>query len=204
MKLRPNSLARRPERFRSAACLLASSPAVDTLPGRFENGFGYDGNRSFALLPGFRLFFTGGHFAVTTFFVISGYVLSLKPLQLLHVGDHLQLGDHLASALFRRWLRLYIPLVAILFLTMTTTRIFGIWNSQLSNVEHITESNAWRFYVRISRTSVRFLTKRKSSSATATTLVDPVEFRGSMAVFTSLFALSRSSNQCSSVVRGKP
>ena len=39
--------------------------------------------------------------AVACFFIISGYVLALKPLSLIHAGEHLKLLDNLASAFFR-------------------------------------------------------------------------------------------------------
>lgn len=84
----------------------------------FENAFGYQGRHNFVTLPGVRLFFSGGHFAVSIFFVMSGYVLSAKPLQYVHSGDHLKLGDNLASALFRRWLRLFIPVICVTFIYM--------------------------------------------------------------------------------------
>ncbi|KAF3028133.1 hypothetical protein E8E15_008835 [Penicillium rubens] len=46
----------------------------------FELAYGYDGKYYFACLPGIRTLFSGGHFAVSVFFVLSGYVLSMRPL----------------------------------------------------------------------------------------------------------------------------
>src|SRR5450432_2074326 len=92
-----------------------------------ENAFGYNGHYYFACLPAVRTFFTGGHFAVSVFFVISGYVLSAKPLMLIHAGEHIKLADNLASALFRRWLRLFIPVICTTFLYMTSWHAFGLW-----------------------------------------------------------------------------
>ena len=48
-----------------------------------ETSFGYNDQYYFAALPGIRLFFTGGHIAVSIFFFISGHVLSVKPLALI-------------------------------------------------------------------------------------------------------------------------
>lgn len=84
----------------------------------FENAFGYEGRRYFVALPGIRTFFSGGHFAVSIFFVMSGYVLSRKPLQLIHSGNHNGFGENVASALFRRWLRLFIPVICLTFFYM--------------------------------------------------------------------------------------
>jgi len=66
-------------------------------PFIFENAFGFEGNFYFATLPGVRTFFTGGHYSVTVFFVLSGYVLSIKPLSLIEKGDFAGLSEHLAS-----------------------------------------------------------------------------------------------------------
>ena len=90
-----------------------------------EYAFGHDGQYVFASFPGIRTLFGGGHFAVSTFFVISGYVLSTKPMSLIHAGDQAKLADSLGSALFRRWLRLFIPLMCTTFLYMTSWHLFG-------------------------------------------------------------------------------
>ena len=79
----------------------------------FENSFGYQGRHYFAALPFVRHFFSGGHFAVAIFFVISGYVLSVKSLSSIQRGQHLVSADSIGSALFRRWIRLYLPLISV-------------------------------------------------------------------------------------------
>ncbi|KAI9147589.1 O-acetyltransferase PaAT-1 [Paramyrothecium foliicola] len=159
----------------------------------FENSFGYRGKYSFATLPAVRLFFAGGNFAVTIFFVISGYVLSHRPLQLLHAGDHLQLGDHIASALFRRWFRLYIPLFGTLFLIMTLSRMTGVWVHSFPALNTWRE-HVWHFYADFKNFSWVFNTGGSPYFAYSDHVWSiPVEFKGSMAVYASLFALSRSS-----------
>ena len=62
-------------------------------------------------LPILNLPFRGSAM-VAIFFVISGFVLSVKPLRLMRQKkwDSLQLA--LASSAFRRWFRLYLPLMA--------------------------------------------------------------------------------------------
>lgn len=156
----------------------------------FENAFGYDGKHYFATLPFVRTFFSGGHFAVTVFFVISGYVLSAKPLALIQAGEHGKLGDNLASALFRRWLRLYIPIIVTTFLYMTSWHALGIW----TDTEH-------------QRTYGDELLKWYRDLKNFTFIFDgsgdpffhynghvwsiPVEFKGSIVIYTSLLAFSR-------------
>lgn len=52
---------------------------------------------------------------VAIFFILSGYVLSYKPLQLAREGDTRALYDNLSSAAFRRTPRLFLPIVPAMF-----------------------------------------------------------------------------------------
>lgn len=93
----------------------------------FENSFGYKGRHYFAALPFIRHFFSGGHFAVAIFFVISGYVLSVKPLSSIQQNQHLASAESVGSALFRRWLRLYLPVICFTLSWMGIRHWTGIW-----------------------------------------------------------------------------
>lgn len=84
-------------------------------------GFGYQGNYSLITLPFLRVFFTGGHAAVAVFFVISGYVLSRRPLKLIHQQSE-EVYPVLSSSVFRRAIRLYFPFVT------TTIVVFTLWH----------------------------------------------------------------------------
>jgi len=156
----------------------------------FENAFGHDGRYHLACLPGIRMFFSGGHFAVAVFFVISGYVLAARPLGLIHAGEHLKLGDALASALFRRWLRLYIPVVCTTFLYMTSWHALGLW----TDTEHEASYGAelWKWYCGMKNFSFVFQTGGEPwFSYNVHVWSIPVEFRGSIVVYTALLAFSR-------------
>lgn len=80
--------------------------------------FGEGGNLHFVQtnyffqLPILRLMFNG-QAAITVFFVLSGYVLSYKPLKLIHARDFEKLQGCLASSIFRRWWRLFLPVAAL-------------------------------------------------------------------------------------------
>lgn len=92
-------------------------------------GWGYrDSNRLFATLPFVRVFFTGGNAAVAIFFVLSGYVLSVSPLRMLHNEDlPSRVRRNLVSASIRRPFRLFIPPIAVSLLMALSMHLpFGL------------------------------------------------------------------------------
>lgn len=158
----------------------------------FEQAWGFRDEFFFSTLPGVRTFFAGGHFAVAVFFIISGYVLSAKPLALIYAGEHVKLGDNLASALFRRWLRLYIPLIFISFLYITSWHLFGIWTRTPIHKANYREE-LWNWYIELKNFSFVFRTGGDgwmlSFQFHAWSI--PVDFRGSILIYTALLAFSR-------------
>jgi peptidoglycan/LPS O-acetylase OafA/YrhL len=155
-----------------------------------ENTWGYKGKYHFATFHGIRTFFTGGHFAVTVFFVISGYVLSTKPLSLLQAGEYVKLGDNLGSALFRRWLRLYIPVICTTFLYMTSWHAFGIWTASEHQSNYHDE--LWNWYSEFKNFSFIYnMGGEPWFSYNFHVWSIPVEFKGSIVIYTSLLAFSR-------------
>lgn len=72
----------------------------------------------FLQMPIVRIFYSGAAM-VTVFFVVSGYALSYKPLQL--TEDSPKLFDPLASSTFRRAIRIYLPRAVINFLSVWTS-----------------------------------------------------------------------------------
>ncbi len=156
-----------------------------------ENGWGYEDKYYFAALPVIRTFFTGGHFAVSVFFVISGYVLSAKPLTLIHAGELGRLGDNMGSALFRRWTRLHLPIIFVSLAYLTSWHLFGIWTLS-PNHEPTYRAELWKWYVEFKNYSFVF---RGGGEAWLTYNFPawslPIEFRGSIIVYTTLMALSR-------------
>lgn len=74
---------------------------------------------------------------------MSGYVLSYRSLQLIHLGDHVKLGESIASALFRRWLRLFIPVACVTFIYMASLHL-GV----VTEVERLPtfREELWRWY----------------------------------------------------------
>lgn len=157
----------------------------------FENGFGWNGHHYFAALPGVRIFFSGGHFAVTVFFVISGYVLSAKPLSHIHAGEFVKLGENVGSALFRRWLRLFLPVIATTFIFMTLLHLFDVKTSIVDKAPTYREE-VWNWYKEFNNFAFVFRSGGEpwfSYNFHAWSI--PTEFRGSILIYTSLMAISR-------------
>ncbi|KAF8861068.1 hypothetical protein BDZ45DRAFT_647964 [Acephala macrosclerotiorum] len=71
----------------------------------------------FLQLPIIRLIFAG-RASVGVFFVISGFVLSHKPLKRIRSGDKAAVLSTLSSSVFRRSMRLYIPIFVGTFISM--------------------------------------------------------------------------------------
>lgn len=91
-----------------------------------EYGYGVEpGFHYIWQLPFVRLF-TAGHAMVSIFFVVGGYVSSLKPLKLMHSHSWEALQQNLASSFFRRGIRLYLPPVVATFITMLAIHL-GLW-----------------------------------------------------------------------------
>jgi peptidoglycan/LPS O-acetylase OafA/YrhL len=71
-------------------------------------------------LPFIRILFEGGHGMVAIFFVISGYVLSYRMLEMIRARQSSQLLHSLASSIFLRFFRLHGSTGAATFLSMLT------------------------------------------------------------------------------------
>lgn len=161
-----------------------------------ENSFGFNGQYVFSALPGVRLLFNGGHFAVATFFVISGYVLSTKPLSLIHAGDQAKLADNLSSQLFRRWLRLYIPVIATTFLYMVSWHAFGgFWISSIVKQGSLRDE-MWAWYCEVKNFTFIFNSGGEPWLSYNFHLWSiPVEMKGSIVIYTALLAFSRATTK---------
>jgi peptidoglycan/LPS O-acetylase OafA/YrhL len=75
-------------------------------------------------LPILRTFFVSGGAAVAVFFALSGYVLTHKSLGWMRAGSRDQVYPSVASSIFRRGFRLYLPPIFVTFVEMIATR-FG-------------------------------------------------------------------------------
>ncbi|KAH0835272.1 hypothetical protein AYO21_10697 [Fonsecaea monophora] len=157
-----------------------------------ENAYGYNGQYYMACLPIIRTFFTGGHYAVSVFFVISGYVLSAKPISLIHARDFTKLSENLGSALFRRWTRLYIPVICSTLIIASMPHVFGV-NANFVP-ERTWRDEMWKWYCEFKNFSFVFRLGGEPWFSYSFHLWSiPFEMRGSLCVYTALLAFSRCS-----------
>ncbi|KAK3325465.1 acyltransferase [Apodospora peruviana] len=171
-------------------------------------GWGYGADNYHVLkLPFLRLFYQGPPM-VCVFFVISGYALSLKPLKLARQRKFDSLATTMASFIFRRGFRLFLPtaistlmIVAMLRVGLYEwTREFAYDDRYMKNVQEI-------HYDRLNSTAeqledwgkemFRFVHVWDWDSKAGSTAIDvhlwtiPVEFRSSMMLFLTLLGTAR-------------
>ncbi|KAB5540571.1 acyltransferase family-domain-containing protein [Coniochaeta sp. 2T2.1] len=161
---------------------------------RFEHAWGWKDHFHFATFPWIRNFFSGGHIAVATFYVISGYVLSVKPLSLIQNGEHLKVADNLASAFFRRWFRLFIPIIVTTFLFVTSWHVLDIWVS--TNEKQATYgAELYKWYVEFKNFSFLFKENQPWVEANRHLWSIGLEMRGSVIVYMALLAFMRATTK---------
>lgn len=206
--LRPSLFSRhKTVKLRSTACLdglrglaafivyIAHSEAWKHDNDVIQLGFGYvaaDSMPNYALitLPFFRIFFTGGAAAVAVFFVISGFVLSRHPLVLIHKKSE-EIYPVLSSAVFRRAIRLYFPFIGVTFTWFTMWHLFGLqleWPK--AQATYLGEIQTWwaEFVVYVNpfqKPGFKWFTY----DFPLWTI--PVEYQGSILVFTTLLSFAR-------------
>lgn len=151
-----------------------------------ENAWGYNGRHYFATLPFVRTMFIGGHHGVTTFLVISGYVLSHSPMRHIHAKDTVGLHNTVSSALLRRFLRLWIPVAVTTFIFMLCWYVFDI--RTLHEKQGSLSSELIKWYDVTRSTSFLYVSKYYNDYNFHVWTI-PLEFRGSMTVYTVLIAL---------------
>jgi peptidoglycan/LPS O-acetylase OafA/YrhL len=157
-------------------------------------------NQYIMQLPILRLFYAG-RASVAIFFVISGFVLSYKPLQLIRKGEQAKVLEVLGSSVFRRNIRLWVPItfgtaIAALLAfnnlyTPVPTRgelippIFPTWQEQM-----------WHWYGDLSQCAFPWKGSGVDGNGAAGLVYNghlwtiPIEFYGSIVVFVTVLGLS--------------
>lgn len=152
-------------------------------------------------LPIIRLTYSGGAM-VTLFFIVSGYALSYRSLSLMRqrTPDHFKIFKSLASSVFRRAIRLYIPVFVIAFTQLwslyfqiqapapseprasTVLGLLGWWVEAVANALNPFDGNLpAAFNAPLAKIEMVWWTI-------------PTEYRGSLVVFVVLLVLSQTRN----------
>ncbi|ETN40957.1 uncharacterized protein HMPREF1541_05237 [Cyphellophora europaea CBS 101466] len=145
-------------------------------------------------LPILRVLFAGGPM-VSIFFVISGYVLSTKPLKLARLGRTAEVYECVASSTFRRGPRLYIPcLTATLLIALAAQA--GLTDVQAPRVYLPSPDGLYAQLYRWASASSWFISPFASEHwFEPNTWTIPIEFKGSLLVFLSCMGLAKSSSR---------
>ncbi|KAH7393408.1 acyltransferase family-domain-containing protein [Cadophora sp. MPI-SDFR-AT-0126] len=140
-------------------------------------------------LPFLRLFYTGGTM-VAVFFVISGFALSSKGIQLIR-SQSPSLFRVVASATFRRSVRLWLPSVAVSFFAFLLQRM-GLLTDHSQHRADTTLSTEIQSYIGYVKDLVDVYSWNKAQGFYNPHLwTIPIEFRCSMIIFLCLLGLSR-------------
>jgi peptidoglycan/LPS O-acetylase OafA/YrhL len=161
--------------------------------------------------PIIRIFYQGRGM-VTTFFIISGYVLSYKALRQMRAGQYSALLDSLASSTFRRGMRLFIPttittFIALLFAQQGWYRQDPLGHNlvpgRMGEEFYGQFMDWWRTTIGMSNpfgnVNIHSLFVQPYGSQLWTI---PVEYRGSFVVFLTLLCLARVTNTVRIIILG--
>ncbi|KAK5007238.1 hypothetical protein LTR28_005525 [Elasticomyces elasticus] len=95
---------------------------TDTFCQMHNMGWGHDENSHYIFQLPFIHFLWTAPALVACFFVISGYVLSYKPVKLIRARSEQSLLRTMGSSIFRRGIRLYLPTFFATFITLLLVR----------------------------------------------------------------------------------
>lgn len=192
---------------RGWACLLVFNfHFLFTYTWKVAVGWGFAGeNFGILHLPIIHLLISG-HIMVAIFFVLSGYVLSYKPLKLIRNRSWDQVFTTLSSSTFRRGLRLYIPSIIGIFLVFLAVRA-GVYNyshvvvNQGQTIQGTNEQHPpliksfrrqfWDWYLTVANLINPWDWGLYYNYYNPHLWTIPVEFRSSIVLFVTILATSR-------------
>ena len=154
----------------------------------------------------FRPIWAGGSGAVSVFFVISGYVITYKCLNLIRAQDLEGIFKSLSSSFFRRGFRLFLPLIMLAIPTLVLTRYLDLsdgflfpqerketWQLQIQHFYNATDEHLNPLaYKDNSYKNINDQNNRYAYVPTSWTI--PMEYYGSLACYLMILAISRVHN----------
>lgn len=158
-----------------------------------------ENQNSILQLPILRTIFVSGGPAVALFFSLSGYVLTYKSLRWMRGGSRDLVYPAVASSLFRRGFRLYLPPILLTFCEMLATRFGFMPPLNFSFVAEPTLSAQFLDWLMETNRLVNPLYNSKRAlqgfvthpKYDAVVWTIPVEFYGSIVCYALLFVLAR-------------
>ena len=145
-------------------------------------------------LPFLRIIMCSGHLQVSIFFVLSGFVLSWGPLASIQSGRYEKLAQSLGSAVFRRWLRLFLPCFIVGFWAVLELW-WGIESPPGTEHKETFLAQCWDYIQECERFANPFHLERVAMEGihkySWTMWTIPFEFAGSLLVFTILLGVGR-------------
>ena len=126
--------------LRGLACLMVMHMHWAFAVTDSNDGGSAESNTKFLFHRPFFYLFWAGSSHVNVFFVMSGYVLSIKCLKMIHAGQPVQ--NIITSAVFRRAIRIFLPPLVLLCIYLISIRI-GIFNKSNAIFE---DNRYWHRY----------------------------------------------------------
>ncbi|KAE9364729.1 hypothetical protein N431DRAFT_431538 [Stipitochalara longipes BDJ] len=150
-------------------------------------------------LPLIRTIFVSGGAAVAVFFALSGYVLTYRSLKCMRTGQRDKIYPAVASSMFRRGFRLYLPPMVLTFCEMVATR-FGFTpplnftfvaepTLAAQFVDWVTDMNYFINPFHTFQKAMQGIIAHPKYDAVLWTI--PIEFWGSFVVYTLLLLLAK-------------
>ncbi|GAM89944.1 hypothetical protein ANO11243_079840 [Dothideomycetidae sp. 11243] len=148
-------------------------------------------------MPFVRTIYTSGDASVCLFFAISGYVLAHNLLVLLRRQEYQKLYWSLTSAIFRRAIRLYMPVLIETFILMLLCRLFGVPKAMPYEDAPSFLAELWEWC----RQSTQEMLPQQKEALKMINRYDggiswtiPLEYYGSLQIYTAVLFLSQIQN----------
>ena len=102
-------------------------------------------------LPFLRFLTDGGRFAVALFFILSGYVCSIKPIKLMRSGRVEEMRNMVGKSAYKRMVRLVMPATIATFLNFLAVQLGLAYYGQIAPEQWLRyvsgETVAWGYSI---------------------------------------------------------
>ncbi|WYZ33947.1 hypothetical protein EsH8_I_000223 [Colletotrichum jinshuiense] len=173
-----------------ASLIVAIQHNTDEYLTYIRIGWGDAGNKHAIQLPFLRVLTSGG-FMVTIFFVISGFALAYSPLKKTHAGQSADAIGSLPSSIFRRPLRLFLPTVPVLIVTIILIHFGAFYIPERPIPIPPYPGGFWSQVEFLWHTLLTIVSQSTTHSIMPQAWTLSAEYQGSLLVFLSCMAFAR-------------